>query len=118
MERSRFQLATGAAGVVAIPAAIASMLLAAGGGALAPIGFLGLALVAAVGPLLTKKIRPMIHNSVARKSLPPSSQRLLPPGPVEEGAVDGSAAEPRKKRPRGLRRKPASRKVHFDFKQF
>ncbi len=118
MERSRFHVATALAGVVAIPAAIASMMLAVSGSALAPIGLVGLALAAAVGPLLKKKIRPMIHNSVARKSLPPSSQRLLPAPALEEGAVDGAVVEQRKKRPKGLRRKPASRKVHFDFKQF
>ncbi len=93
------------------------MALAISGAALAPLGFVGLALVAAVGPLLKKKVRPMIHNSVARKSLPPSSQRLLPE-PAGEERRDVPTAQPRRARPAGLRRKPGSRKAHFDFKNF
>ncbi|MCP4449269.1 MAG: hypothetical protein GY811_28645 [Myxococcales bacterium] len=117
MERRRFQAATLAAGLLAIPAAGASAILIAGGGALAPLGGVALAVVSGIGLFLKKRLRPVIHNSVARKSLPPSSQRLLPAPPPEE-SPDATSTAPGKERPRGLRRKPASRKTHFDFKNF
>jgi hypothetical protein len=113
LERSRFHATSFAAGAAAVPAAGASLVLALSSVAVAPLGLVALCVIAATGLFLKKRLRPMIHNSLQGRELPPSSQRLLPAPPFEP--TEEADANKKKARPRGLRRKARSRKAHFKF---
>jgi len=114
MERRRFHSTSITAGVTAVPATAAALVLAISSAAVAPLGFAALGCIALAGLFLKKRLRPMIHNSLRDKALPPSSQRLLPAPPFDPASSAG-APKGAKERPRGLRRAPPLRKSYFKF---
>lgn len=114
LEHGRVQRTGLVASIAAIPLSGASIALALSSAAIAPLGLAALGVIATSAFVLKKRLRPMIRRSIANTSLPPRSQRLLPPGPTENSA-DGSNTLEARQRPRGLQKKPQSRRAHFKF---